>query len=66
MIDTLEVLFGALGDHATLRSELRRLFRWLKDRGVTAIVTAERGDGSLTRHGMEEYVEIKYVMMAGV
>jgi circadian clock protein KaiC len=56
VIDTLEVLFGALRDHATLRSELRRLFRWLKDRGVTAVVTAERGDGSLTRHGMEEYV----------
>jgi circadian clock protein KaiC len=56
VIDTLEVLFGALRDHATLRSELRRLFGWLKDRGVTAIVTAERGEGTLTRHGMEEYV----------
>ena len=56
VIDTLEVLFGALGNQSTLRSELRRLFRWLKDRGITAIVTAERGDGTLTRHGMEEYV----------
>ena len=41
---------------AILRAELRRLFRWLKDKGVTAIITAERGDGSLTRHGLEEYV----------
>ena len=39
-----------------LRAELRRLFRWLKDRGVTAVITAERGDGTLTRHGLEEYV----------
>ena len=56
VIDTLEVLFGALRDHSTLRSELQRLFRWLKDRGVTALVTAERGEGTLTRHGLEEYV----------
>lgn len=55
-VDTLEALFAALGDHRTLRAELRRLFRWLKDRGVTAVITAERGDGTLTRHGMEEYV----------
>ena len=41
---------------AILRAELRRLFRWLKDRGVTAIITGERGDGTLTRHGLEEYV----------
>ena len=39
-----------------LRAELRRLFRWLKDKGVTAIITAERGAGTLTRHGLEEYV----------
>src|SRR5690606_39015272 len=45
VLDTLEVLFAGLSDEAILRSELRRLFRWLKDRGVTAIVTAERGDG---------------------
>ena len=56
VLDTLEVLFSALDDTATLRAELRRLFTWLKDKGVTAIVTAERGEGSLTRHGLEEYV----------
>jgi circadian clock protein KaiC len=56
VIDSIEVLFSALNDTAILRAELRRLFGWLKDRGVTAIVTAERGDGSLTRHGIEEYV----------
>lgn len=56
VIDTIENLFGAFPDTATLRSELRRLFRWLKDRGVTAVITGERGDGSLTRHGIEEYV----------
>lgn len=56
VIDTLETLFGSLKDYAILRSELRRLFRWLKDQGVSAIITAERGDGTLTRHGLEEYV----------
>jgi circadian clock protein KaiC len=56
VIDTLEVLFGALDDQVTLRAELRRLFLWLKERGLTAIVTAERGEGSLTRFGIEEYV----------
>lgn len=56
VLDTLEALFVALPNHAILRAELRRLFRWLKDRGVTAIITAERGDGTLTRHGLEEYV----------
>ena len=56
VLDTLEVLFSALDDTAQLRAELRRLFAWLKDRGVTAIVTAEKGAGSLTRHGLEEYV----------
>jgi circadian clock protein KaiC len=56
VIDTLETLFGGLTNYAVLRSELRRLFQWLKDRKVTAIVTAERGDGTLTRHGLEEYV----------
>lgn len=55
-LDTLEVLFASLTDTGVLRAELERLFRWLKDRGVTAVVTAERGDGSLTRHGLEEYV----------
>ena len=56
VLDTLEVLFSALDDTARLRAELRRLFSWLKSRGVTAIVTAERGEGTLTRHGLEEYV----------
>jgi circadian clock protein KaiC len=56
VLDTLEVLFGGLENEAILRSELRRLFRWLKDRGVTAVITGERGEGSLTRHGLEEYV----------
>ncbi|MEX1033078.1 MAG: ATPase domain-containing protein [Cellvibrionaceae bacterium] len=56
VIDTLETLFGGLRDYAILRSELRRLFRWLKDRGVSAVITAERGEGTLTRHGLEEYV----------
>lgn len=56
VIDTIENLFVAFPDAATLRAELRRLFRWLKDRGVTAVITGERGDGTLTRHGIEEYV----------
>jgi circadian clock protein KaiC len=55
-IDTIEVLFGAFENTTMLRFELRRLFRWLKERGVTAVVTGERGDGTLTRHGIEEYV----------
>jgi circadian clock protein KaiC len=55
-LDTLEVLFGGLENEAIIRSELRRLFRWLKDKGVTAIVTAESGENSLTRQGLEEYV----------
>lgn len=55
-LDTLEVLFSGFQNEAILRSELRRLFRWLKDRGVTAIVTGERGETSLTRYGLEEYV----------
>jgi circadian clock protein KaiC len=56
VLDTLEAVFTGLDNAAVLRSELRRLFRWLKDRGVTAIITAERGEGMLTRHGLEEYV----------
>jgi circadian clock protein KaiC len=55
-IDTLEVLFGGLSNQSILRSELRRLFQWLKSKGVTAVITGERGDGTLTRHGLEEYV----------
>ncbi|HYH45221.1 MAG TPA: circadian clock protein KaiC, partial [Thermoanaerobaculia bacterium] len=56
VLDTLEVLFGGLQNESILRAELRRLFRWLKDRGVTAVITGERGEGALTRHGLEEYV----------
>jgi circadian clock protein KaiC len=56
VLDTLEALFASLPNEGILRAELRRLFRWLKDKGVTAIITAERGDGTLTRHGLEEYV----------
>ena len=56
VIDTIETLFGAFTNTALLRAELRRLFGWLKDRGVTAVITGERGDGKLTRYGIEEYV----------
>jgi circadian clock protein KaiC len=56
VLDTIEALFGGLTNVALLRSELRRLFRWLKDKGVTAVITGERGEGQLTRHGLEEYV----------
>jgi circadian clock protein KaiC len=56
VLDTVETLFGGLSNAAILRAELRRLFRWLKDQEVTAIITGERGDGTLTRHGLEEYV----------
>jgi len=56
VLDTIETLFGGFDNQALLRSELRRLFRWLKERGVTAIITGERGDGQLTRQGLEEYV----------
>lgn len=56
VLDTLEALFAGLSNQGVLRSELRRLFRWLKEQGVTAIITAERGAGALTRHGLEEYV----------
>jgi circadian clock protein KaiC len=56
VLDTIESLFSGFDNHALLRAELRRLFRWLKDRGVTAVITGERGDGQLTRQGLEEYV----------
>jgi circadian clock protein KaiC len=55
-IDSLEALFGGLPNEAILRAELRRLFRWLKDRRVTAIITGEQGSNTLTRYGLEEYV----------
>ncbi|MGD0063792.1 MAG: circadian clock protein KaiC [Streptosporangiaceae bacterium] len=57
VLDTIEVLFGAFGDDAVVRAELSRLILWLEDRGVTVVLTGERGSGSgLTRHGIEEYV----------
>ena len=56
VLDTIESLFGGIEDGGLLRSEIRRLFQWLKEKGVTAIITGERGDGTLTRHGLEEYV----------
>jgi circadian clock protein KaiC len=56
VLDTVEVLFSALPNQGILRAELQRLFRWLKDRGVSAVITAERGEGTMTRFGLEEYV----------
>ena len=56
VLDTIESLFSALSDTTILRSELRRLFEWLKAKGVSAVITAETGEGKLTRHGIEEYV----------
>jgi circadian clock protein KaiC len=56
VLDAIEVLFAGLKNHAIVRAELRRLFRWLKDKGVTAFITAEQGEGGLTRYGLEEYV----------
>ncbi|HSC22288.1 MAG TPA: circadian clock protein KaiC [Casimicrobiaceae bacterium] len=56
VLDTIESLFGGFTNMALLRSELRRLFRWLKDRDLTVVITGERGDGTLTRQGLEEYV----------
>jgi circadian clock protein KaiC len=56
VLDTIESLFSGLTNQAILRAELRRLFQWLKAKGVTAIITGERGDESLTRQGLEEYV----------
>jgi circadian clock protein KaiC len=56
VLDTIEALFSGLSNAAILRAELRRLFHWLKDRGLTAVVTGESGDKTLTRYGLEEYV----------
>jgi circadian clock protein KaiC len=63
VLDTIETLFGGLDNEAILRSELRRLFRWLKDKGVTAVITGERGDGAFTRQGLEEYVSDCVIML---
>jgi circadian clock protein KaiC len=56
VLDTIEALFSAFSSDAILRAELRRLFRWLKKKGVTAVITGERGEKAITRHGLEEYV----------
>src|SRR5687767_1001203 len=56
VLDTIESLFSGFSNEGLLRSELRRLFRWLKDRGVTAVITGERGERTYTRQGLEEYV----------
>ena len=56
VLDSLEALFGGLPNEAILRSELRRLFRWLKQRDMTAVITGEQGQNTLTRHGLEEYI----------
>jgi circadian clock protein KaiC len=56
VLDTIETLFSGLPNSFILRAELQRLLRWLKRKGITTIITAERGDGSLTRQGLEEYV----------
>lgn len=63
VLDTIETLFSSLSDAAVLRSELRRLFAWLKDRGLTTVITGERGDGQLTRQGLEEYVSDCVVLL---
>jgi circadian clock protein KaiC len=63
VLDTIESLFSGLNNQAILRAELRRLFAWLRNRGISAIITAERGDGSLTRHGLEEYVSDCVVLL---
>jgi circadian clock protein KaiC len=56
VLDTIESLFAGLGNQSILRAELRRLFHWLKEKGVTAVITGERGEATLTRQGLEEYV----------
>lgn len=56
VLDTIESLFSAFSNPAILRAEIRRLFDWLKERGLTTVITAERGEGTFTRSGLEEYV----------
>lgn len=63
VLDTLESLFAGLDNQAILRAELRRLFHWLKDRGVTAVITGESGEAALTRQGLEEYVSDCVIML---
>src|SRR2546423_10716882 len=63
VLDTIETLFSGLSDTRILRAELRRLFNWLRTKGVTAIVTGERGEGLMTRHGLEEYITDCVIML---
>jgi circadian clock protein KaiC len=63
VLDTLEALFSGFSNMGIMRAEIRRLFRWLKEKGMTTVVTAERGDGTLTRHGLEEYVSDCVILM---
>jgi circadian clock protein KaiC len=63
VLDTIESLFAGLKNEAILRSELRRLFSWLKDQGVTAVITGERGEGLLTRQGLEEYISDAVILL---
>jgi circadian clock protein KaiC len=63
VLDTIESLFSGLSNANILRAELRRLFRWLKDKGLTAVITAERGEGTLTRQGLEEYVSDAVILL---
>jgi circadian clock protein KaiC len=63
MLDTVETLFAGLTDQGVLRSELRRLFRWFKEQGLTTVITGEAGEKTLTRHGLEEYVSDCVIML---
>jgi circadian clock protein KaiC len=63
VLDTVESLFAGLSNPAILRAELRRLFRWLKDKGLTAVITGERGEYALTRQGLEEYVSDAVILL---
>lgn len=63
VLDTLEALFAGFANEAILRTELRRLFQWLQDRRLSAVITAERGHGTLTRHGLEEYVSDAVILL---
>src|SRR4029450_5322045 len=63
VLDTIESLFAGLSNQTILRAELRRLLRWLRDKGVTAVITGERGDGMLTRQGLEEYVSDAVILL---
>jgi circadian clock protein KaiC len=63
VLDTIESLFAGLSNPGILRAELRRLFRWLKDKGLTAVITGERGESALTRQGLEEYVSDAVILL---